>query len=137
MLVVAQEISGYHLNRSSGITFIDKDLIETNINKGKSPANTSNTFDIQQNNNNITVIANLFEQLAQLPNKLHKAFILQDSFQKNLSNNEIINIIKLAFINDSNAFKFNVNNLSIKAPNRKTGGSVRFNPIFIKMQKIE
>lgn len=52
------------------------------------------------------MIANLFEQLAQL-------FILQDSFQKNLSNNEIINIIKLALINDSNAFKFNVNNLSI------------------------
>ena len=44
--------------------------------------------------------------------KAHKTFIPRNSFQPNLTNNEIISLIKSAFINDNNVFKFDINSLS-------------------------
>jgi hypothetical protein len=55
---------------------------------------------------------NLFDKQPQSTNKAHKGFIPKDSFQQELSNNDIVTLLKTAFINDTNAFKFDVNVIS-------------------------
>ncbi|PKY40243.1 hypothetical protein RhiirA4_453575 [Rhizophagus irregularis] len=93
-------------------TSMEEDPIETNLDKGKSIDTQTNTQNDLPNPVKITVINNLFTQSPQESNIAHKGFIPRDSFLPDLTNNDIINILKSAFINDSNAFKFEVNVLS-------------------------
>ncbi|PKY23921.1 hypothetical protein RhiirB3_438287 [Rhizophagus irregularis] len=94
------------------LTNIDVDPIDSNTDKGKSPETQSATQTITPNPLQITVLTDIFEQTPQVSNKAHKGFIPRDSFPPKLSNNEIINLIKTAFIKDSNAFRFDVNTTS-------------------------
>ncbi|RGB22016.1 hypothetical protein C1646_678141 [Rhizophagus diaphanus] len=91
---------------------INIDLIEPNIDKGISTALNPDTSVVLQINLNVAMIDNLFSKSTPIENKAHKAFIPRDSFSPYASNNEIINIIKSAFINDNKSFKFEANNLS-------------------------
>ncbi|PKC58989.1 hypothetical protein RhiirA1_540744 [Rhizophagus irregularis] len=93
-------------------TYMEEDHIELNTNKGKSAEYQTNTQNELPDKIHFTMLNNLFEQTPQDLNKAHKAFVPKDSFQPNISNNDIINILKTAFINDNNAFKFEVNVLS-------------------------
>ncbi|PKC67265.1 hypothetical protein RhiirA1_458660 [Rhizophagus irregularis] len=86
--------------------------IETNPNKGKSIDQQVNTQQDLPNSIKIITLDNLFDKQLQTTNKAYKGFIPRDSFQPNLSNNDIITLIKTAFINDNNAFKFKINVLS-------------------------
>ncbi|PKY51826.1 hypothetical protein RhiirA4_469089 [Rhizophagus irregularis] len=90
-------------------TFMDEDPIETNPNKGKSIDQQTNT---QNNSIKIMELNDLFESTTQNSNKVYKGFIPRDSFQLDLTNNDIINLLKSAFINDTNAFRFECNSLS-------------------------
>lgn len=90
-------------------TFMNEDPIITNPNKGKSTEQQTNTQQNIPDSVNIVMLNDLFAQQPQNTNIAHKGFIPRDSFQPNLTNNEIINLLKTAFINDNNAFKFEVN----------------------------
>ncbi|PKY54423.1 hypothetical protein RhiirA4_426770 [Rhizophagus irregularis] len=93
-------------------TFMDEDRNESNPDKGKSVDTQTNTLKDLPNPIEITVLDDLFKQSPPDSNKAHKGFIPRDSFLPDLTNNDIINLLKSAFINDSNAFKFEVNVLS-------------------------
>ncbi|PKY58838.1 hypothetical protein RhiirA4_481093 [Rhizophagus irregularis] len=99
-------------NQIEKSTFMDEDHNESKLDKGKSVDTQTNTQKELPNPIAITVINNLFEQSPQESNKAHKGFIPRDSFLPNLTNNDIINLLKSAFINDSNAFKFEINVVS-------------------------
>ncbi|PKY60378.1 hypothetical protein RhiirA4_431088 [Rhizophagus irregularis] len=97
---------------TENITFMDEDPIEPNTNKGKSPDTQTATQTNTPKPLEITVLNDIFKKSPQDSNKAHKGFIPRDSFLPNLSNNEIINILKTSFIKDSNAFRFEVNTTS-------------------------
>ncbi|PKK66482.1 hypothetical protein RhiirC2_784721 [Rhizophagus irregularis] len=93
-------------------TFMEEDHLTPSLNKGKSTDTQTSTQNDLPNQVEITIIKDLFTQSPQEANKAHKGFIPRDSFSPDLTNNDIINLLKSAFINDSNAFKFEVNVLS-------------------------
>ncbi|CAB4424301.1 unnamed protein product [Rhizophagus irregularis] len=93
-------------------TNMEEDPSGSNSNKGKSPESQTATTTNIPNSIEITVLDDIFQQTPQAHNKAHKGFIPRDSFQPNLSNNEIINLLKTSFIRDCNAFKFEVNSTS-------------------------
>ncbi|PKY55560.1 hypothetical protein RhiirA4_427608 [Rhizophagus irregularis] len=93
-------------------TNMEEDPSRSNSNKGKSPESQTATATNIPNSIEITVLDDIFQQTPQAHNKAHKGFIPRDSFQPNLSNNEIINLLKTSFIRDCNAFKFEVNSTS-------------------------
>ncbi|PKY53512.1 hypothetical protein RhiirA4_471777 [Rhizophagus irregularis] len=97
---------------TENITFMDEDPPEANTNKGKSPETQTATQTNIPKPIEITVLNDIFKSSTHDYNKAHKGFIPRDSFQPNLSNNEIINVLKTSFINDSNAFRFEVNTTS-------------------------
>ncbi|PKY44033.1 hypothetical protein RhiirA4_458198 [Rhizophagus irregularis] len=94
------------------ITLMDEDPIEPSTNKGKLPITQTATQTNTLKPLEITVLNDIFKNSTQDSNKAHKGFIPRDSFQPNLSNNEIINLLKTSFIKDNNAFKFEVNTTS-------------------------
>ncbi|PKK64256.1 hypothetical protein RhiirC2_716402 [Rhizophagus irregularis] len=97
---------------TENLTFMDEDPIETNTNKGKSPETQTATQTDPPKNIEITVLNDIFKDTTHASNKAHKGFIPRDSFKPNLTNNEIINLLKTSFLNDNNAFKFEVNTTS-------------------------
>ncbi|PKB96152.1 hypothetical protein RhiirA5_385534 [Rhizophagus irregularis] len=99
-------------NQIDKSTFMDEDHSETNPNKGKPSDIQTNTQNDLPNTFNITVVNDLFKQTPQESNKAYKGFIPRDSFLPDLTNNDIINLLKSAFINDNNTFKFEVNVVS-------------------------
>ncbi|PKK60623.1 hypothetical protein RhiirC2_718980 [Rhizophagus irregularis] len=104
------------------LTFMDEDPKDTSTNKGKSPETQTATQTNPPKNIEITVLNDIFKDTTQVCNKAHKGFIPRDSFKPNLTNNEIINLLKTSFLNDSNAFKFEVN----------TTSTYRYFTIFVK-----
>ncbi|PKB97432.1 hypothetical protein RhiirA5_450587 [Rhizophagus irregularis] len=99
-------------NQVVNSTFMDEDHPVSSLDKGKSTDTQTNKPDVLPNQINITVLKDLFEHSPQESNKAYKGFIPRDSFLPELTNNDIINTLKSAFINDNNAFKFEVNVLS-------------------------
>ncbi|PKY55689.1 hypothetical protein RhiirA4_427701 [Rhizophagus irregularis] len=99
-------------NQAEESTFMDEDPIDSNPNKGKSVEQNTNTQQNLPNSINITMLDNLFDKQPQDLNTAYKGFIPRDSFQQDYTNNDIINLLKTAFINDSNAFRFETNTLS-------------------------
>ncbi|PKY58276.1 hypothetical protein RhiirA4_480046 [Rhizophagus irregularis] len=97
---------------TENVTFMDEDPIEPTTNKGKLPMTQTATQTNIPKPLEITVLNDIFKKSPQDSNKAHKGFIPRDSFQPNLSNNEIINLLKTSFIKDNNAFKFEVNTTS-------------------------
>ncbi|PKB99821.1 hypothetical protein RhiirA5_505521 [Rhizophagus irregularis] len=97
---------------TENLTFMDEDPKEINTNKGKSPEVQTATQTNPPKSIEITVLNDIFNNTTQVSNKAHKGFIPRDSFKPNLTNNEIINLLKTSFLNDSNAYKFEVNTTS-------------------------
>ncbi|PKK65251.1 hypothetical protein RhiirC2_786426 [Rhizophagus irregularis] len=93
-------------------TFMEEDQTNANPDKGKSTDQQTNTQQDLPNSIKIVTLNDLFEKQPQISNKAYKGFIPRDSFQPDLSNNDIVTLLKIAFINDSNAFRFDVNVLS-------------------------
>ncbi|GBC20637.1 uncharacterized protein OCT59_023661 [Rhizophagus irregularis] len=94
---------------NENLTNMEEDPSEPNPDKGKSPESQTATQSNLPNAIPMTVLTDIFTQTSQALNKAHKGFIPRDSFKSDLSNNEIINLLKTAFIRDSNAFKFESN----------------------------
>ncbi|GBC32833.1 uncharacterized protein OCT59_007153 [Rhizophagus irregularis] len=99
-------------NQVENSTFMDEDHVAASPNKGKSTDRQTNPPNDLPNPIEITIINDLFTQSPQDSNKAYKGFIPRDSFLPTLTNNDIINLLKSAFINDNNAFKFEVNAVS-------------------------
>ncbi|EXX74658.1 hypothetical protein GLOIN_2v1480128 [Rhizophagus irregularis DAOM 181602=DAOM 197198] len=97
---------------TDNFTIMDEDPKDTNTNKGKSPEVQTATQTNPPKSIEITVLKDIFKSTTQVCNKAHKGFIPRDSFKPNLINNEIINLLKTSFLNDSNAYKFEVNTTS-------------------------
>ncbi|POG63719.1 hypothetical protein GLOIN_2v1845717 [Rhizophagus irregularis DAOM 181602=DAOM 197198] len=97
---------------TENLTFMDEDPKEINTNKGKSPEVQTATQTNPPKSIEITVLNDIFNNTTQVSYKAHKGFIPRDSFKPNLTNNEIINLLKTSFLNDSNAYKFEVNTTS-------------------------
>ncbi|PKC03779.1 hypothetical protein RhiirA5_423250, partial [Rhizophagus irregularis] len=93
-------------------TFMEEDQTNANPDKGKLPDQQTNTQQDLPNSIKIVTLNDLFEKQPRISNKAYKGFILRDSFQPDLSNNDIVILLKTAFINDSNAFRFDDNVLS-------------------------
>ncbi|PKY56707.1 hypothetical protein RhiirA4_477187 [Rhizophagus irregularis] len=97
---------------TENLTNMEEDLPESNPDKGKSPESQTLTQTNTPNSFPISVLNDIFTQTPHATNKAHKGFIPRDSFKPELSNNEIINLLKTAFLRDSNAFKFEINTTS-------------------------
>ncbi|PKC64456.1 hypothetical protein RhiirA1_442841 [Rhizophagus irregularis] len=101
-----------HTPINDNLTNMEEDPSGPNPDKGKSPESQTATQTNLPNAIPMTVLTDIFTQTSQASNKAHKGFIPRDSFKPELSNNEIINLLKMAFIRDSNAFKFESNTTS-------------------------
>ncbi|CAG8723209.1 3500_t:CDS:2, partial [Rhizophagus irregularis] len=97
---------------NENLTNVEEDPSKPNPDKGKSSESQTATQTNLPNAIPMTVLTDIFTQTSQASNKAHKGFIPRDSFKPALSNNEIINLLKTAFIRDSNAFKFESNTTS-------------------------
>ncbi|EXX68032.1 uncharacterized protein OCT59_000193 [Rhizophagus irregularis] len=91
---------------------MDEDPSTSNPDKGKSAESQPASQTNKPNSIEISVLNDIFKQTPQASNKAHKGFIPRDSFRPELSNNDIIKLLKTSFICDSNAFKFEVNSTS-------------------------
>ncbi|PKC54926.1 hypothetical protein RhiirA1_403267 [Rhizophagus irregularis] len=114
--ITSRDLNNNDLHKQTPIdenlTLMDEDPIESSTNKGKSPETQTATQTNIPEQIEITVLNDIFKNKSQDLNKVHKGFIPNDSFKPEMTNNEIINLLKTLFLNDANAYKFEINSTS-------------------------